>query len=100
MNSVVNSDELRAAYEACLPSVIGIPNLCRATCLAMHRAYQRLADGNEFRRSKPAQQQVSDTLRDFRLSVLHWKKRSNSDYGGIIEPLIRAGLAISRFNNR
>ena len=68
MNSVVNSPELRAAYNACLPKLSDY-----ATELGqnerLYQAYQAIADGGEWSRLDIAQKKIIDNaLRDFRLS--------------------------------
>jgi oligopeptidase A len=68
MNSVVNSPELRAAYNACLPKLSDY-----ATELGqnedLYQAYQAIADGDEWSRLDTAQKKIIDNaLRDFRLS--------------------------------
>ena len=68
MNSVVNSPELRAAYNACLPKLSDY-----ATELGqnegLYRAYQSIADGGEWDHLDAAQRKIIDNaLRDFRLS--------------------------------
>lgn len=68
MNSVVSSDELRAAHDACLPMLSEY-----GTWVGQHeglyRAYQTLKDSAEFTQLDEAQQKViNNTLRDFTLS--------------------------------
>ena len=68
MNSVVNSPELRTAYNACLPKLSDY-----ATELGqnedLYQAYQAIADGDEWSRLDTAQKKIIDNaLRDFRLS--------------------------------
>jgi oligopeptidase A len=68
MNSVVNSPELRAAYNACLSKLSDY-----ATELGqnedLYQAYQAIADGDEWSRLDAAQKKIIDNaLRDFRLS--------------------------------
>lgn len=68
MNAVVNSPELRAAYNACLPKLSDY-----ATELGqnerLYQAYQAIADGPEFAKLDTAQKKIIDNaLRDFRLS--------------------------------
>ena len=68
MNAVVNSEELRAVYNDCLPLLSEY-----STRLGQNRqlfeAYQSLADSTEFDQLDSAQKKViNDTLRDFRLS--------------------------------
>ncbi len=67
MNSVVNSDALRAAYNACLPKLSE-----HATELgqneALWAAMRAIAEGDEYPRLTAEQQRVIDNaLRDFRL---------------------------------
>jgi len=68
MNSVVNSDELRDAYNACLPMLSEY-----ATKLgqnqSLFKAYKALADSEDFSTLDEAQKQViENALRDFHLS--------------------------------
>ncbi len=68
LNSVVNSDELREAYNACLPLLTDY-----ATEFGqnedLYRAFQALADGPEYPTLTEAQRKIIDNaLRDFRLS--------------------------------
>lgn len=68
MNAVVNSEPLRAAYNACLPKLSAY-----ATELGqnegLYRAYRAIKDGPEYARLDTAQRKVIDNaLRDFRLT--------------------------------
>jgi len=68
MNSVVNSDELRAAYNACLPKLSDY-----ATELGqnehLYRAYRAIADSAQYQQLDAAQKKIIDNaLRDFHLS--------------------------------
>ena len=68
MNSVVNSPELREAYESCLPLLSEF-----STWLGQHEGlyqkYQQLAQSAEYAALTPAQQKViQNALRDFKLS--------------------------------
>ena len=68
LNAVVNSPELRAAYNACLPKLSDY-----ATELGqnerLYQAYQTIRDGGEWPRLDTAQKKIVDNaLRDFRLS--------------------------------
>ena len=68
MNAVVNSPEMRAAYNACLPKLSDY-----ATELGQNerlfQAYQSIADGPEWPQLDTAQKKIIDNaLRDFRLS--------------------------------
>jgi oligopeptidase A len=68
LNAVVNAEELREAYNACLPMLSEY-----ATEIGqneeLYRAYQHIADSPEFGRLDEAQRRIIDNaLRDFRLS--------------------------------
>ena len=68
MNSVVNSEDLRKAYNACLPKLSEF-----ATELgqneALYQAYKKIQDGPEYQKLDTAQKKVIDNaVRDFRLS--------------------------------
>lgn len=97
MNSVVNNDELRAAYEACLPLLSEYQTFVGQHA-GLYQAYQQLADSNEFRRlSQAQQQQVSNTLRDFRLSGIALEEAQQQRYGQIVS---RLSEVASQFNNQ
>jgi oligopeptidase A len=71
MNSVVNSEALRAAYNACLPKLSEY-----GTELGQNehlfQAYQSIRNSETFTRLDIAQQKtIDDALRDFRLSGVH-----------------------------
>ncbi|MCB1852306.1 MAG: M3 family metallopeptidase, partial [Gammaproteobacteria bacterium] len=66
MNSVVNSDELRQAYNACLPKLSEYASEMGQN-VALFNAYQAVAEGDE--KLDTAQRKLLDNaLRDFRLS--------------------------------
>ncbi len=68
MNSVVNSDELRDAYNACLP-LLSEYSTKLGQNQALFQAYKTLAESDEFDRLDDAQKQVIEhALRDFHLS--------------------------------
>ncbi len=97
MNSVVNSDELRTAYEACLPLLSEYQTFV-GQHEGLYRAYQQLAESNEFRRlSQAQQQQVNHTLRDFRLSGIALPPEQQQRYGQIVS---RLSELASQFNNQ
>ncbi len=68
LNAVMNSDALRAAYNACLPKLSAYATeLGQNTRL--YQAYQALADSAEYTQLDAARRKVIDNaLRDFRLS--------------------------------
>jgi oligopeptidase A len=68
MNSVVNSDELRDAYNACLPKLSQYWTEMGQN-QALYQAFNELAQSEAFSDLNEAKQKViSNTLRDFRLS--------------------------------
>lgn len=68
MNAVVNTDALRAAYNACLPKLSDYTTEVGQN-QALFKAYQYIADSAAYANLTPAQQKIiSNELRDFRLS--------------------------------
>jgi oligopeptidase A len=68
MNSVVNSDELRAAYNACLPKLSEFGTEVGQN-EQLYGAYQQIRDSVEFAGLDQAQRKtIDDALRDFRLA--------------------------------
>src|SRR5690625_231727 len=68
MNSVVNNDELRAAYNACLPKLSEF-NTEVGQNEQLYQAYQQIRQSVEFAELSQAQRKaVDDALRDFRLA--------------------------------
>lgn len=68
MNAVVNTDELREAYNACLPMLSEYATEVGQN-EELYRAYQHIADSPEFGSLDEAQRRIIDNaLRDFRLS--------------------------------
>ncbi|MGZ8224771.1 MAG: oligopeptidase A, partial [Methylobacter sp.] len=68
MNSVVNSDELREAYNACLPKLSEYSTEMGQN-EALFNAYLTIAKSDEFTSLDTAQQKIiQNALRDFRLS--------------------------------
>ena len=83
MNSVVNSSELRAAYESCLPLLSDF-----STWLGQHEGlyqkYQQLAHSEDFASLSAAQQKViHNALRDFKLSGIGLSAEKKQRYGEI-----------------
>ncbi|WP_019677158.1 oligopeptidase A [Rheinheimera perlucida] len=83
LNSVVNSPELREAYESCLPLLSDF-----STWLGQHeglyQAYQQLKNSDEFAGLTPAQQKViTNALRDFKLSGIGLSAAKKKRYGEI-----------------
>jgi len=96
MNSVVNNDELRDAYEVCLPLLSEY-----GTSVGQHQglylAYQQLADSDEFNQLNTAQRKViSNALRDFKLSGIALNDNDKKRYGEIATRLSELS---SKFSN-
>jgi len=87
MNSVVNSDALREAYNACLPKLSEY-----GTDMGQHKglyqAYRQIADGDEYTRLDTAQKKIIDNaLRDFRLSGIELDQASQDRYKAVMQEL-------------
>jgi len=68
MNSVVNSDELREAYNICLPKLSEYATEMGQN-ISLFQAYQQIADSKAFSLLDVSQQKtIKNALRDFRLS--------------------------------
>ncbi|EKO3707850.1 oligopeptidase A [Vibrio metschnikovii] len=96
MNSVVNSDELRDAYESCLPLLSEY-----STWVGQHKglfeAYKALKASPEFATLTRAQQKtIDDGLRDFELSGIGLPAAEQKRYGEISKRMSELG---SKFSN-
>ena len=87
MNSVVNSDELRAAYNSCLP-ILSEYGTELGQHEGLYRAYRQIADGAEYRHLDTAQKKIIDNaLRDFRLSGIELDQSARDRYKAIMQEL-------------
>jgi oligopeptidase A len=89
MNAVVNSEALRAAYNACLPKLSDY-----ATEMGQHtrlyQAFKSIAEGPEYARLDTAQRKVvNNALRDFRLSGVALGEQDKQRYKAIMQELSR-----------
>ena len=96
MNSVVNSDELREAYESCLPLLSEY-----GTWVGQHKglfeAYKTLKESEGFAALTRAQQKtITDSLRDFELSGIGLPAQEQKRYGEISKRMSELG---SKFSN-
>ena len=96
MNSVVSSDELREAYESCLPLLSEY-----GTFVGQHKplyeAYQQLANSEHYTTLNTAQKKVIDNaLRDFKLSGIALPAEQQKRYGEICTRLSELS---SQFSN-
>lgn len=87
MNSVVSSDELRDAYESCLP-ILSEYSTFVGQHKPLYEAYQQLAESKHYQSLNVAQKKViDDTLRDFKLSGIALEKSQQVRYGEIVTRL-------------
>ncbi|MEF1173925.1 oligopeptidase A [Vibrio sinaloensis] len=96
MNSVVNSDELREAYESCLPLLSEY-----GTWVGQHKglfeAYKAIKASDAFAKLSQAQQKtITDSLRDFELSGIGLPADEQHRYGEISKRMSELG---SKFSN-
>lgn len=96
MNSVVNSDELRDAYESCLPALSEY-----GTWVGQHKglfeAYKAIKASEAFSTLNRAQQKtITDALRDFELSGIGLPADEQHRYGEISKRMSELG---SQFSN-
>ncbi|MBP8172385.1 MAG: oligopeptidase A [Aeromonadaceae bacterium] len=97
MNSVVNSEELRAAHDACLPLLSEYQTFVGQHA-GLFNAFTQLAGSDEFARlSQPQRKQIENTLRDFRLSGIGLPAEQQQRYGEIVA---RLSELASRFSNQ
>jgi oligopeptidase A len=96
MNSVVNSDELREAYNACLP-LLSEYGTEMGQNEGLFRAFRQIREGEEYRKLDAAQQKVIDNaLRDFRLAGVDLPADQKDRYKAIQQEL--SGLT-SKFSD-
>ncbi len=96
LNGVLNSEELRQAYEACLPALSEYSTWVGQNA-DLYQAYQQIADSAEFKQLTDVQQKViNDALRDFKLSGIALAPEQQQRYGEISKRLSELG---SNFSN-
>ncbi|HYQ71687.1 MAG TPA: M3 family metallopeptidase, partial [Gammaproteobacteria bacterium] len=87
MNSVVNSEAMRDAYNACLP-LLSEYGTEMGQHEGLYRAYRQIADGEEYRHLDDAQRKVIDNaLRDFRLSGIELDRTARDRFKAIMQEL-------------
>ena len=87
MNAVVNSDELRDAYNSCLPMLSEYSTRLGQN-QQLFEAYEALASSNEFDQLDAAQQKIiNDNLRDFRLAGVALADDKKQRFGDIQKQL-------------
>lgn len=80
LNGVVNTPEIRNAYNACLPAITAY-----STWVGLHRGlyaqYQRLSEASVFKTLTPARRRIVElALRDFRLSGVELEGEARERY--------------------
>ena len=89
MNSVVNSEALRAAYNACLPKLSDYYTELGQN-EDLYRAYKSIAEGAQYQRLDAAQRKILDNeLRDFRLLGVELPPPSRARFKTIMQELSR-----------
>jgi oligopeptidase A len=87
MNSVVNSEALREAYNACLPKLSEYSTEMGQN-EPLYHAYKMIAQSNEFAHLDKAQKKIIDNaLRDFRLSGIDLPEKQKQRYKEISQAL-------------
>ncbi len=95
LNGVQNSDELRDAYNACLP-LLSEYSTWRGQHTGLCAAYQKIADGDDFKTLSEAQQAaIKHALRDFHLGGVALPDDKKEQYGSVQKRLSELG---SRFS--
>ena len=96
LNAVVNGDELREAYNACLPLLSEYATEVGQND-RLFQAYRALADSPEFAGLEQAQRKiVENALRDFRLSGVDLPEERKQRFKAIAQELSKLG---SRFQD-
>lgn len=95
LNSVMNSESLREAYESCLPLLSDL-----STYLGQHqglyKAYLEIKESPEFAQFSQAQQKtITDSLRDFELSGIALPAEKQKRFGEISQRLSELGSTFS-----
>jgi len=87
MNSVVNSETMRAAYNACLPKLSEYGTEMGQN-EALYRAYKQIAEGTEYAALDTAQRKIIDNaLRDFRLSGITLPPEQRERFKALMQEL-------------
>ncbi|WAF90647.1 oligopeptidase A [Aeromonas hydrophila] len=96
LNSVLNSEALRAAHDACLPLLSEFQTYVGQN-EGLYQAYRELAESDDFPLLSGAQRkEIQNTLRDFRLSGIGLPAEAQQRYGEI---QARLSELASRFSN-
>lgn len=86
-HAVMESETLRAAYNACLPLLTEYHTELMQN-EALYKAIQSIADSAEYNKLNPAQKKVIDNeLRDFRLAGVHLSPQDKAQFGELQKKL-------------
>jgi oligopeptidase A len=95
MNSVISSDELRDAYESCLPLLSEYGTFV-GQHQGLYEAYLQLKNSSEFANLDTAQQKViTNAVRDFTLSGIALNDEDKKRYGEIVSRLSELSSSFS-----
>jgi len=86
MNGVVNSDELRTAYNACLP-LLTAWHTELAQNERLYRAYETILANEGNRLSAGQRKLLQNALRDFRLAGVALPAEQKAEFKGLVEQL-------------
>lgn len=87
MNSVLSTDEWRAAHDACLP-LLSEYGTYVGQHQGLYQAYKQIHQSEQFAALSQAQQQViSQSLRDFELSGIGLDDEGKQEYGKLVKRL-------------
>ncbi|MEX2327398.1 MAG: oligopeptidase A, partial [Pseudomonadales bacterium] len=96
LNSVMNSPELRQAYDACLPKISEYTTEMRQNP-ALFAAYKQIASSEEYKSlDKARQKALENAIRDAKLSGIDLSKEHQQRFAVISKRLSELG---SQFNN-
>ncbi len=97
MNSVLSTDEWRAAHDACLP-LISEYGTYVGQHQGLYEAYKSLKESHEFNQLNQAQQtSIEHSLRDFELSGIGLSDADKKQYGELVK---RLSELTSNFSNQ
>ena len=95
LNAVVNTEALRAAYNACLPKLSEYSTEMGQN-EGLYRAFRQIADGPEYIQLDTAQKKIIDNaLRDFRLSGIDLDQAERDRYKAIMQELSKLTATFS-----
>ena len=95
LNGVANNEELRGAYNTCLPLLSEYATWSGQNS-ALYEAYRQIAEGAEFESLDGAQRQAgNNVLRDFRLAGVALPEEQKQQYAGLRKRLSELGSQFS-----